>query len=139
MYDYVLILALLHVTVIHCFGRQLPLLLGSFITIVEPLVRLCKCCWRYMCSVIAHVACYMTFGWELVVLHTIPSMLGDFAVHAKMSCGGLNDEHSTYIGSVRDRLVFGMPRVANMSLALNKPKLFVQIQRLPPSIHHHKG
>jgi hypothetical protein len=32
-----------------------------------------------------------------------------------------------------------MPRGANMSLALNALKLFVQIQRLPPSIHHHKG
>ena len=35
-----------------------------------------------------------TFGQELAVLHTLCSMLGEFAVQAGRSCGGLNEEHS---------------------------------------------
>jgi hypothetical protein len=34
----------------------------------------------------------MTSGRELVVLHTIPSMVGKFSVHAQGECGGLNRE-----------------------------------------------
>ena len=37
----------------------------------------------------------MTFGRELVVLHTTPSMFSKFSVHAQGECGGLNrEEHS---------------------------------------------
>jgi len=36
----------------------------------------------------------MTFGRELVVLLTKPSMFGKFLVHAWRWCGGLNIEHS---------------------------------------------
>jgi hypothetical protein len=36
----------------------------------------------------------MTFGRELVVLLTEPSMFGKFLVHAWRSCGDLNNEHS---------------------------------------------
>ena len=44
----------------------------------------------------------MTFGQELVVLHTSPCMFGKFLVHAWRKCGG--------------------SRGANMSLVLNEPK-----------------
>ena len=36
----------------------------------------------------------MTFGQELVVLHAIPSVYGQLAVHAWSQCGGFNKEHS---------------------------------------------
>jgi hypothetical protein len=36
----------------------------------------------------------MTFGRELVVLLTNPSMFGKFYEHAWRWCGGLNKEHS---------------------------------------------
>ena len=39
----------------------------------------------------------MTFGRELVVLHTKLSMVGKFLVHAWTKCGGLNIEHSISI------------------------------------------
>ena len=35
----------------------------------------------------------MTFGRELVVLLTKPSMSGKFLVHVWRLCGGLNKEH----------------------------------------------
>jgi hypothetical protein len=39
----------------------------------------------------------MTFGRELVVLLTKPSMFSKFLVHAWRWCGGLNKEHSILV------------------------------------------
>ena len=60
----------------------------------------------------------MTFGSELVVLNTKPSMFGKFLVHAWRWCGGLNKEH--YILVMEGQTHFGMPRGAKMSLALHE-------------------
>ena len=37
------------------------------------------------------------FGWELVILHTTPSMFGKILVHARRRCGGMNEEHSILV------------------------------------------
>ena len=55
-------------------------------------------------------------GWELVVLHTTPSMFGKFVVHAWWYRGGLNEEHST-----SGQTHFGVTRGAKLSLTLNEP------------------
>ena len=39
----------------------------------------------------------MTFGEELVVLHTRPSMLGKFLGGAWRQCGGLDEEHPIFV------------------------------------------
>ena len=52
----------------------------------------------------------VTFGGELVVLHTTPSMYDRFLVHAWRQCGGLNEEPSISIHSGSNS--FGMPRGA---------------------------
>ena len=59
----------------------------------------------------------MTFGRELVVLHTTPSMFSNFAVHA-WEVVVWRFEHENIEGQSH----FGMPRGAKTSLALNVPK-----------------
>lgn len=49
------------------------------------------------------------------------------------------EQRTFYSGSLRVKLtVFGMPKVAEMTVALNEPNLFApcSIPTLPPSIHH---
>ena len=69
----------------------------------------------------------MTFGQESVVLHITPSVINKFSVHAWSKCGGLNEEHS-----VCQEVLIKMRSMNRNSL------LFVQIQTLTQSIHHHK-
>ena len=63
----------------------------------------------------------MTFGRELVVLHTTPSMFSKLLVHAWRQYGGFNEELILY-QFMEGQTDFGMPRGAMMILALNKPK-----------------
>ena len=69
----------------------------------------------------------MTFGQESIVLHITPSVINKFSVHAWSKCGGLNEEHS-----VCQEVLIKMRSMNRNSL------LFVQIQTLTQSIHHHK-
>ena len=52
----------------------------------------------------------MTFGMELVVLHTVPFMFGKRLVSFRCMLGGLNKEHSKSI--IEGETHFGMPRGA---------------------------
>ena len=47
----------------------------------------------------------LTFGWELLVLDTKPTMFGKFMVHAWRF-----EQRTSYISSLRVKLHFGMPR-----------------------------
>ena len=61
----------------------------------------------------------MTFCWELVVLHTRPSMFGKFLVDAWRWCRGLNKEHLQQF--IEGQTHFDMT-VLKMTLALNELK-----------------
>ena len=62
----------------------------------------------------------MTFGWELVILHTRPSMFGKFLVDAWRWCRGLNKEHLHQF--IEGQTHFDVV-VFKTSLALNELKL----------------
>lgn len=53
-------------------------------------------------------------------MHTMPSMFSKFTVHARMYCEGLIEEHS--ILALKNQTRLGLPKGANISLALNEPK-----------------
>jgi hypothetical protein len=61
----------------------------------------------------------MTFGMELVVLLTKPSMFGKFLVHVWRYCGGLNKENILN-RFMKGQTHFGMSRGAEMSLVLHE-------------------
>ena len=56
----------------------------------------------------------MTFGRELVVLLTTPSMFGKFLVHLWKLCGGLNKGHSIY------RFIEGQTHFGKFNRCYNK-------------------
>ena len=62
----------------------------------------------------------MTFGQELVSLHTTPSVFGKFAVHDRGSVDIWTN--NILYRFIEGQTHIGMPRGANMDLALNVPK-----------------
>ena len=79
----------------------------------------------------------MTFGWELVVLHATPSMFGIFSVCKLGGIGQVWTKNIIY-NSLKVKLILACQGGAKMSPAPNEPKyaLFIQIQKLPLSMHH---
>ena len=75
---------------------------------------------------------------ELVVLHTTPSMSSKFSVHAWRQCGGLNKWRTFYNVSLWVKLIVASQEVLEwVWLSRNQNRLpFIQIQTLPPSMHH---
>ena len=78
----------------------------------------------------------MPFGWELVVLHTTPSMFSKLVLHAWRECGGL--KRTFYINSWRVKLILVCQEVLKwVWLSMNRKRLlFIQIQTIPPTVHH---
>ena len=75
----------------------------------------------------------MTLGLELVVLHTTPSIIGKFLVHAWRSCGGLKNILYQFI---KDQTHVGMPRGPKMSMALAEPKQVALRSKLNTTSEH---
>ena len=79
----------------------------------------------------------MTFAQELVVLHATPSMFGKFSVCMLRGIGQVWTKNIIY-NSLKVQLILACQGGAKMSPALDEPKyvLFIQIQKLPLSMHH---
>ena len=81
---------------------------------------------NFLCSIRVILQINYSFGWELVVLHTMLSMFSKFLVHAWSWCGGFKEKLLYRL--IKNQIEFDMPIGAKM----NRYRMFI-IQTFTPT------